>query len=239
MTSRRYGSLLVLCLLVGATATAAQTEVPLETDEQKILYALGLALSARLPSINPTEAEIEFIEVGLRDGLQGREPRVDMREYITKLDGFVNQRISAAAEKEKVAGDAFRAEQAKLDGAVTTDSGMIYFEVEPGTGAQPSATDSVTLHYHGTLPDGSVFDSSRQRGEPAQFALNGVVPCFGEGVQLMKVGGKAKLVCPPELAYGDRGSPPQIKPGATLVFEIELIGILQPGAATPPPAPTP
>jgi FKBP-type peptidyl-prolyl cis-trans isomerase len=231
--------LLVLCLLVGATATAAQDEVALETDEQKILYALGLALAARLPSINPTDAEIEFIEVGLKDGLQGREPRVDMREYITKLDGFVNERIGAAAAEEKVAGDTFRAEQAKLDGAVTTDSGMIYFEVEPGTGAQPSATDTVTLHYHGTLTDGNVFDSSRQRGEPAQFALNGVVPCFGEGVQLMKVGGKSKLVCPPDLAYGDRGSPPQIKPGATLVFEVELIGILSQAAAPTPTPPTP
>ena len=98
--------------------------------------------------------------------------------------------------------------------------------IKPGTGPSPKATDKVKVHYHGTLTDGTVFDSSVQRKEPATFPLNGVIPCWTEGVQLMKVGGKSRLVCPADLAYGDRGAPPKIKPGATLVFEVELLEIV-------------
>jgi FKBP-type peptidyl-prolyl cis-trans isomerase FkpA len=111
---------------------------------------------------------------------------------------------------------------------------MVYIEQKKGTGASPKATDTVKVHYKGTLVDGKPFDSSYDRGEPAQFPLNGVIPCWTEGVQKMAVGGKAKLICPPAIAYGDRGSPPVIPPGATLVFEIEL---LEAGAAKPPGAP--
>ena len=99
--------------------------------------------------------------------------------------------------------------------------------LKPGTGAAPAATDKVRVHYHGTLTDGKVFDSSVQRNEPAEFALNAVIPCWTEAVQTMKVGGKSRLVCPAHLAYGDRGAPPDIKPGATLVFEVELLDIVK------------
>ena len=108
---------------------------------------------------------------------------------------------------------------------------MVYIEQKKGTGASPKATDTVKVHYKGTLVDGKTFDSSYDRGEPAQFPLNGVIPCWTEGVQKMAVGGKAKLVCPPAIAYGDRGSPPVIPPGATLVFEVELLEV---GARRPP-----
>jgi FKBP-type peptidyl-prolyl cis-trans isomerase FkpA/FKBP-type peptidyl-prolyl cis-trans isomerase FklB len=97
--------------------------------------------------------------------------------------------------------------------------------LKPGSGASPTAEDSVTVHYHGTLIDGTVFDSSVQKGQPATFKLNGVIKCWTEGVQQMKVGGKSRLVCPAQMAYGDRGAPPRIKPGATLVFEVELLDI--------------
>jgi FKBP-type peptidyl-prolyl cis-trans isomerase FkpA len=110
-------------------------------------------------------------------------------------------------------------------GATRTASGLIYSELKPGTGASPKATDTVKVHYRGTLVDGTVFDSSYTRNEPAEFPLNQVIRCWTEGVQKMKVGGKSKLVCPANIAYGDRGSPPQIPGGATLVFEIELLGI--------------
>ena len=110
-------------------------------------------------------------------------------------------------------------------GAVKTASGLIYEELKPGTGESPKATDFVTVHYHGTLPDGTVFDSSVQRGKPAEFPLNGVIAAWTEGVQMMKVGGKSKLVCPAALAYGDWSPTPAIKPGSTLVFEVELLGI--------------
>ncbi len=110
-------------------------------------------------------------------------------------------------------------------GAQKTASGLVYLEERPGTGPSPSATDTVVVHYRGTLTDGKEFDSSYKRNEPAEFPLNRVIPCWTEGVQKMKVGGKAKLTCPANLAYGDAGAPPDIPGGATLVFEIELLGI--------------
>jgi FKBP-type peptidyl-prolyl cis-trans isomerase FkpA len=114
---------------------------------------------------------------------------------------------------------------AKEPGAVTTASGLVYRATQDGTGANPTATDSVRVHYRGTFPDGREFDSSFKRGEPIEFPLNRVIPCWTEGVQRMKVGGKARLTCPSAIAYGARGAPPVIPPNATLVFEVELLGI--------------
>ena len=114
---------------------------------------------------------------------------------------------------------------AKEKGTIKTDSGLVYIEIKDGSGEQPKATDKVKVHYHGTLTDGTVFDSSVERGQPATFGLNQVIPCWTEGLQKMKVGGKSKLVCPSTIAYGDHGMPPKIKPGAVLMFEIELLGI--------------
>jgi FKBP-type peptidyl-prolyl cis-trans isomerase FkpA len=126
---------------------------------------------------------------------------------------------------EKKAGTAFLTKAAAEPGAKKTESGAIVTSIKEGKGEQPKATDTVKVHYHGTLIDGTVFDSSVKRGEPATFPLNQVIKCWTEGLQLMKVGGKSKLVCPSAIAYGDRGSPPTIKPGATLVFEVELLEI--------------
>jgi FKBP-type peptidyl-prolyl cis-trans isomerase FkpA len=116
---------------------------------------------------------------------------------------------------------------AKEPGAVKTESGMVYRELRPGSGPSPKASDTVKVNYRGTLTDGTEFDSSYKRNEPISFPLNGVIPCWTEGLQRMKVGGKAQLVCPPTLAYGDAGSPPAIPGGATLIFEVELLGINQ------------
>ena len=108
---------------------------------------------------------------------------------------------------------------------VTTPSGLIYQSLKEGSGASPTASDTVKVHYRGTFPDGKEFDSSFKRGEPAEFPLNGVIPCWTEGVQLMKVGGKAKLTCPPEIAYGSRGAGSAVPPNSTLNFEVELLGV--------------
>ena len=137
--------------------------------------------------------------------------------------------------------DAALAAASKEAGAQVTKSGLVYLSLKNGTGASPAATDKVKVHYKGTFPDGREFDSSYKRGQPTEFPLNGVIPCWTEGVQLMKVGGKSRLVCPSGIAYGDNGSPPKIKPGATLSFEVELLEIVKPAApvaAAAPAAPT-
>jgi FKBP-type peptidyl-prolyl cis-trans isomerase FkpA len=123
------------------------------------------------------------------------------------------------------AQDAVAAASAKEAGAVVTSSGLVYRALKDGTGASPSASDKVKVHYRGTFPDGKEFDSSYKRGEPIEFPLNGVIPCWTEGVQRMKVGGKAKLTCPSAIAYGARGAAGVIPPNATLLFEVELLGI--------------
>jgi FKBP-type peptidyl-prolyl cis-trans isomerase FkpA len=223
--------------LAGAAALLAATAVvssaqTLETDDQKTLYALGVALSRNLASFNLTPDELKLVEAGLADGVSGKEPKVDMNTFGPKIQAFAKARSTAAAEKEKSASKGFLDKAAGEKGAQKLSSGVIYSETKAGSGEQPKATDRVKVHYHGTLTDGTVFDSSVDRGEPVTFPLNGVIPCWTEGVQKMKVGGKAKLVCPSDTAYGDRGAPPKIKPGATLVFDVELLGI----EAAPAPA---
>ncbi len=123
------------------------------------------------------------------------------------------------------AQNAITAAAAKEEGAVVTSSGLVYRSLKDGTGASSKATDKVTVHYKGTFPDGREFDSSYKRGQPIDFPLNGVIPCWTEGVQRMKTGGKAKLTCPAEIAYGVRGAGGVIPPNATLVFEVELLGV--------------
>jgi FKBP-type peptidyl-prolyl cis-trans isomerase len=205
---------------------AANTEAPkLETDDQKTLYALGFQLSRSLGGAAFTEAELALIQQGLTDGALARKAQVDLKVYGPMLNALMADRVGKATEAEKQAGQAYCDEMAKAEGAQKTAAGAIYVETQKGTGAQPTAADTVTLHYHGTLRDGTVFDSSVDRGTPATFALAGVIPCFREGLEKMSVGGKAKLVCPANTAYGDRGSPPNIKPGAALTFEVELLGI--------------
>ena len=121
--------------------------------------------------------------------------------------------------------DPVLAAAAKEEGAVVTPTGLVYRSLKDGTGSSPAASDKVKVHYRGTFPDGKEFDSSYKRGEPIEFPLNGVIPCWTEGVQLMKPGGKAKLTCPSAIAYGQRGAGGVIPPNATLVFEVELLGI--------------
>jgi FKBP-type peptidyl-prolyl cis-trans isomerase FkpA/FKBP-type peptidyl-prolyl cis-trans isomerase FklB len=213
-------ALAILLTVTGAYAA----EPALDNDQQKTLYALGVALSNSLGTFNLTPDELELVKAGISDGVL-KKPRVDMQTYGPKLQELAKQRTASAATTEKKASEQFLAKAAGEKGAKNTASGLIYTEITPGKGESPKATDRVKVHYEGKLIDGTVFDSSIKRGQPATFPLNGVIKCWTEGVQLMKVGGKAKLICPSDIAYGDSGQPPAIKPGATLVFDVELLDI--------------
>jgi len=225
--------ILVLTLVVSLSVLyAGQARgVEPQTDEQKTIYALGLALARNLTPFNLTPEEVELVKAGLADGVLGKEKKVDLETYGPKIQELAKSRAEATASAEKKTSATFLAKAAAEPGAKKTASGLVYSEIKPGTGDSPKPTDKVKVHYEGKLTDGTVFDSSIKRGEPVSFPLNGVIKCWTEGVQMMKVGGKSKLVCPSDIAYGDRGAPPQIKPGATLVFEVELLSIEKPDAA--------
>jgi FKBP-type peptidyl-prolyl cis-trans isomerase FkpA len=219
---------IVYCLLLGAGLSGAPAiAAELANDEQKTLYALGVAISQNLATFALSESELEIVKSGMSDGVLKRPIKVDMETFGPKIQQLAQARAGAVAEKEKAAGAAFLAKAAAERGAKKTTSGAIVKTLKEGSGAMPTAADKVKVHYQGTLTDGTVFDSSIKRGEPATFPLANVIKCWTEGLQLLKVGGKARLVCPADIAYGDRGSPPTIKPGATLVFEVELLDIVK------------
>lgn len=237
MKVKSVALVLAVCLLAAAAARAEAPKpadalaVPpgpsLESDEGKTLYALGVWLANRVQAFGLSESELAVVQQGLADGVTGRPQKVDVKTYGPKIDTLLQSRVGVAASAAKKAGQEFADKAAAEAGAVRKPSGLIYKELKAGTGDAPAATDRVKVHYHGTLIDGTVFDSSVQRGEPAEFALSQVIKCWTEGLQLMKVGGKSRLVCPSDIAYGDRGAGAQIKPGATLVFEVELLGIVK------------
>lgn len=214
-------------LLLGGASIVVAAEPELQNDDQKTLYAIGIAVSRSLGPFNLTDQELELVMAGLADGVRHKEPRVDLQVYGPKIQALQSARVSVTAAAEKKAGQAFLDKAAAETGATKTPSGIVITTIKAGEGDSPKATDTVKVHYTGTLIDGTVFDSSVERKEPATFQLNRVIPCWTEGLQLMKVGGKSKLVCPAALAYADRGAPPKIKPGATLVFDVELLEIVK------------
>ena len=218
-------ALVLTCGLSFVTSIEAQN---LQSEQDKTFYALGLAIGGQVKDsvqvFKLTPAELTIVLSGLNDSLTGKQAKVDLNTYGPKIQAIATERTAQASTAEKQAAGAFIAERAKEPGAQRSASGVIYIPIKEGAGASPTATSTVKVHYHGTLRDGTVFDSSVQRGQPISFPLNGVIPCWTEGVQKMKVGGKAKLVCPSDTAYGDQGSGP-IPGGATLVFEVELLAI--------------
>ena len=205
-------------------AASAAAGSALATDEQKTVYALGLSVQRSLLSFDLSPAELEIVKQAIADAAAGK-PAVDLNEWGPKIGPLKQARSGRVAQREKALAGEYLAKAAAEPGAVKMPSGLIYRELTPGTGDSPKATDTVKVHYRGTLINGTEFDSSYKRNQPAQFQLNGVIKCWTEGVQKMKVGGKSKLACPSDLAYGDQGRPPLIPGGATLVFEVELLGI--------------
>jgi FKBP-type peptidyl-prolyl cis-trans isomerase FkpA len=240
MTPRIALLLLLLCSLLAPQRARAQAP---ETEEEKTIYALGLAVARNLRSFDLSADEVKILEAGLTAGLTGQKPAVELSAYEPKLDPFAKARNAVRTKRERDASSVFLKTASAESGAKTTSSGLVYREIEAGKGDPPTAKDKVKVHYVGKLPDGKVFDSSRARGQPAEFPLGRMIPCWLEGLQLMRVGAKAEITCPADLAYGDSGMPPgtgdRIPPGAALQFEIELLGIEKNAALeeTPPEKP--
>jgi FKBP-type peptidyl-prolyl cis-trans isomerase FkpA len=216
-------SLALPALLLAATGAACAQD--LKTEDDKTLYAIGAVVAKQLAVFNLSPAEFENVKRGLSDAMANKKLAVDPEQYQQKINQFAQARMKVGSEKQKEASKTYLAQAEKEKGTQKTASGLIYVSEKEGTGAQPKETDTVKVHYTGTLTDGKVFDSSVKRGQPAEFPLSQVIKCWTEGLQKMKVGGKAKLVCPSSIAYGDEGRPPQIPGGATLVFEVELLEV--------------
>lgn len=213
------------------------SSVKLESNDSKAVYAIGHDMGSKLQALQLSDDEKKILENGLQDGLKGEKSKVEMKDAFPMITTLIQSRNEKTKESESKESTAFMEKMGKEAGIQKTESGLLYKIESEGTGDFPKATDQVKVHYHGTLRDGKVFDSSKDRGEPATFGLDRVIPCWTEGVQKLKKGGKATLYCPPALAYGDRGAPPDIKPGAALKFDVELIDILGPEASAAAPAP--
>ena len=211
-----------------ATACSAQApaKVVPKTDDEKTVYAIGLAIQKSLEPFSLSPAEMELVLAGVRDAATGK-PELKLEEKQAAIQQLVTARRAAAGASLAKQGEGYLDKAAKEPGAVKTASGLIFIPLKPGTGASPAVTSTVKVNYEGKLVDGKVFDASSRHGGPATFPLNGVIPCWTEGVQLLKVGGKARLICPAALAYGERGAGGEIPPGATLDFEVELLEIVK------------
>ena len=212
-------------LCIGTTVSFAAAPEP-TTDEQKTLYALGLAINQSLSNFSLSEAEFEIVKSGIIDGFSKRPPKVDLQAFGMKISQLQESRASVIAEAEKKVGAAFLTKALAESGAKKTESGAVIITIKEGKGATPKIADMVKVYVLGTLVDGTVFDDSAKQGNPVTLRVNEMSKCWVEGIQQMKVGGKSKLICPSNLGYRDKGLPPLIKPGATLVFEVELLEIV-------------
>ena len=196
-----------------------------KTEDQKAFYALGVQINEQLLIFNLSPEELKYVQQGMSDASAGKKLAIDPKASMQKLGELAKARMAKAAEKQKALAKPFLEKAAAEKGAQKTASGLIYKEIKAGTGAQPKATDIVKVNYAGTLADGKEFENTIKRGQPIEIPLNRIFPCFTEGFGMMKVGGKAKLVCPSDLAFGDTGRPPIIPGGATLIFEVELLDV--------------
>lgn len=227
---RAFSIAVILYLAFGIKPAFAQSD-PIETTEAKFSYAvgvqLGFSISQQLSNF-PVGVDVGALILGISDLLEGAELRMtadQMDAIVIQVREEASMREQQQSAEVRSAGEAFRAEYANRENVQSTDSGILYTIVEAGSGGSPGPQSTVTVHYRGTLVDGTEFDSSYRRNQPTTFALNAIIPGWQEALQLMAVGAKFEIVLPPELAYGDSGAPPTIPPGATLIFEIELLNV--------------
>ena len=207
--------------MTGVLTLSAQN---LETEMEKVSYSLGVNIATSLKQ-QGWELDAKTLSTAISDVLEGNKLAITEQDANTILQSYQQKLMNKTLEANSEAGKAFLEENAKREEVTTTASGLQYEVLAEGKGVSPKATDEVTVHYHGTLIDGSVFDSSVERGQPASFPVNGVIPGWVEALQLMKPGAKYKLFIPSDLAYGDRGAGQMIGPNTTLIFDVELISI--------------
>ncbi|MCK4507874.1 MAG: FKBP-type peptidyl-prolyl cis-trans isomerase [Desulfuromonadales bacterium] len=229
----RLFSVMLLVFVVGCAAEEAKVapEVKLDTPQSRISYTIGVNIGQDFKT-QKMDVDADVLLMGLKDSLAGKELRLTDEEMVAEIQTFQQEmQAKMAAEMESMVaknqseGEAFLAENAKQEGVVVTESGLQYKIIEAGEGDSPGAADVATVHYRGTLIDGTQFDSSYDRGQPATFPVGGVIAGWTEALQLMKPGAKWQLVIPAELAYGERGAGQDIGPNATLIFDVELISV--------------
>ena len=196
-----------------------------KTEDERTFYAYGFRVGQNLAATMPSDGEARAIAQGLRDAITSKSEAVSMAVYLPKVGEMVTKRMAVKTDAVKAKGRAFADQFAKDDSVKAIQNGGFIKTLTEGAGATPAPEDTVKVNYRGTLIDGTEFDSSYKRNEPATFPLKNVIPCWTNGVAMMKVGGKAKLVCPSDVAYGDQGHPPTIPGGSTLIFEVELLDI--------------
>ena len=225
ITALSVVSITLACTLLTTHVSAEETA--LSTDNQKFSYGVGMQIGQSIARQN-VKVDQDALILAIKDALGGKEPRVPLEELQRVMEAEekkIQEQQTASSDKNLEIGKAFMEENKKLDGVKTTESGLQYRVIKAGSGANPKTTDTVTVHYRGTLIDGNEFDSSYKREQPATFPLNGVIKGWQEALPMMKEGGKWELFVPSELAYGPKGAGGAIGPNETLIFEIELMKV--------------
>ncbi len=214
--------LTVVLSLAGQFTLQAQEE---KTNMDSLSYSLGVLVAQNLKSQGFENLDASSMAAAIQDVLTDQDLKIDVQQANANVQSYMQAKQAAQFAENKEAGEAFLKENGLRGDVATTESGLQYEVLNPGSGAKPSATSNVTVHYHGTLIDGTVFDSSVERGTPASFGLNQVIKGWTEGLQLMSTGAKYKFYIPYNLGYGEQAAGQKIKPFSTLVFEVELIKI--------------
>ena len=220
-----------LVFLLAGSAVAADKASPLKSEKQKLSYAMGLDLGNYFKSLGE-DFDLSVLQKGVEDAYTGKKPLMTAEEAAEVQKKFAARQQErqiketvAMVQKNRAAAEKFLAENKKKDGVVVTKSGLQYKVIKKGNGPKPGPDDTVKVHYKGTLLNGTEFDSSYKRNEPAQFKVGQVISGWQEALQLMPVGSTYELYLPPDLAYGDRGAPPVIEPGSMLIFQVELLDL--------------
>ncbi len=228
---RVFTVVLAMLVVLSASSVSQKKKAELKTQKQKASYGIGMDIGKNFKEQFP-DVDVDAMVRGFKDALAGNKPAIADSELTTVMQEFQqemmqkrSERMAAQAEKNKKEGETFLADNKKKEGIITTASGLEYKVIKQGTGPKPTPNDTVVCNYRGTLIDGKEFDSSYKRGTPATFVLGQVIPGWIEGLQLMSVGSKYEFYIPSNLAYGERGAGADIGPNATLIFEVELLGI--------------